>query len=152
MAFQNILHRLEQALPHADKAAPKISERGVDWHLEHSLKIIKSISETVAESKPEDFKPKFNIGKYFILWSNSIPRGKGRSPKPFNNLDDIDHSRLPQRLADAKDALKLLDGLHAKQHFRHPMFGDLNLAQSKKFINIHTAHHLDIIEEIIASN
>jgi hypothetical protein len=149
MSFSKMLHRLENALPQADKSNSNISARGVDWHLEHSLKIIIAICKTVSNSKPEKFKPNFNIGKYYILWSNRIPRGKARSPKPFNNLEAIDHSSLPQSLKKAQKSLSMLNSLHPKQHFEHPMFGDLNLAQSKKFIHIHTAHHLDIIEEII---
>ena len=149
MSFSQMLLRLENALPQADKSNSNISARGVDWHLEHSLKIITAICKTVSNSKPEKFKPNFNIYKYYILWSNRIPRGKARSPKPFNNLEAIDHSSLPQSLKKAQKSLSMLNGLHPKQHFEHPMFGDLNLAQSKKFIHIHTAHHLDIIEEII---
>jgi hypothetical protein len=149
MSFSKMLHRLENALPQADKSNSNISARGVDWHLDHSLKIITAICKTVSNSKPEYFKPNFNISKYYILWSGRIPRGKARSPKPFNNLEAIDHSSLPQSLKEAQKSLSVLDSLHRKQHFKHPMFGDLNLAQSKKFIHIHTAHHLDIIEEII---
>ena len=149
MSFSKMLHRLENALPQADKSNSNISARGVDWHLDHSLKIITAICKTVNNSKPEYFKPNFNISKYYILWTNRIPRGKARSPKPFNNLKAIDHSSLPQSLKEAQKFLSVLDSLHPKQHFKHPMFGDLNLAQSKRFIHIHTAHHLDIIEEII---
>jgi hypothetical protein len=149
MSFSKMLHRLENALPQADKSNSNISARGVDWHLDHSLKIITAICKTVSNSKPEYFKPNFNISKYYILWSGRIPRGKARSPKPFNNLEAIDHSSLPQSLKEAQKSLSVLDSLHPNQHFKHPMFGDLNLAQSKKFIHIHTAHHLDIIEEII---
>lgn len=151
MPFTDIIKRLEQALPQADKINTDVSKRGVDWHLEHSLKIIKSISNTVAASDPKDFTPKFHMGKYYILWTNQIPRGKGRSPKPFDNKDAIDISKLPERFEDAKKGLASLESLHPKQHFRHPMFGDLNLKQAKKFIKIHTTHHLDIIEEIVAT-
>lgn len=151
MPFEEILSRLEKALPHANKQNDHISARGVDWHLEHSLKIINSICNTLIDSKPEDYTPKFSLAKYYILWSKSIPRGKGRSPKPFNNKGVVDTSKLPEYLTQAKERLNSIQDLHPKQHFRHPMFGDLELQHAKKFINIHTAHHLDIIEEIIAS-
>ena len=67
MSFSQMLSRLENALPQADKNNSNISARGVDWHLEHSLKIITAICKTVSNSKPEEFKPNFNIGKYYIL-------------------------------------------------------------------------------------
>lgn len=149
MNYDNILMRLEKAIPNADKTNAKVSARGVDWHLEHSLKIINSICSTVIESDPKNYKPKFNIGKWYILLRGSIPRGKGRSPKAFNNRESIDVSRLPELLASAKEKLKAIENLDANAHFAHPMFGDLNLEQAKKFINIHTKHHLDIIDDIL---
>ena len=151
MPFTEILSRLEKAIPHAEKANDKISRRGVDWHLEHSLKIIQSICKNMAESKPEAYSPKFNLVKYYILWTGKIPRGKGKSPKLFNNKESIDTSKLSYHLDAAKDALKTIRNLHPNQHFPHPLFGDLNVEKAYKFINIHTKHHLDIIDDIVKS-
>lgn len=150
MQFKTMLLRLGSFIPHANKINPAISAREVAWHLEHSLKIISSICKTLVNSRPEDYSPKFIIAKYYILCSKSIPRGRGRSPKLFNNKQKIDTSCLPKLLKDAESALADLENLHPKQHFRHPLFGDLNLKQGKKFILIHTNHHLDIIKEILA--
>ena len=149
MPFNSIISRLEQALPHADKVNLKVSQRGVDWHLEHSLKIIKSICDTLVASDPKEFKPKFSIPKYYIMWLNKIPRGQGRSPKPFNTLEEIDRSAIPQHFTAAKIALERIQNLEKNKHFRHPLFGDLNYKDAKKFIKIHTKHHLDIIDDIL---
>ena len=148
--FKNMLLRLESLIPHAEKINPQVSRREVGWHLEHSLKIICSIGKALVNSKPEDYSSKFNIAKYYVLWSKSIPRGRGRSPKSFNNKQTVDISNLPKLLEDVKSTLPILENLHPKQHFRHPLFGDLNLNQGKTFILIHTNHHLDIIEAILA--
>lgn len=142
--------RLESLIPHADKINPTVSSREVAWHLEHSLKIICSICKTLVNSRPENYSSNFNFSKYYVLWSKRIPRGKGRSPKHFNNKRVINVSGLPKLLKDAESALADLENLHPKQHFRHPLFGDLNLSQGKKFILIHTNHHLNIINEILA--
>jgi len=149
MLFDLIISRLENALPHAAEIKPKVSKRGVDWHLEHCLKIINAICQTAAESKPADYKPKFTLTKYYILWTGKIPRGKAPSPKLFNNKETIDVSTLPGRLEEVKVSLTLLSGLNPKQHFRHPFFGDLKLSEAKKFIVIHTSHHLNIIDDIL---
>tara|TARA_Y100000385_G_scaffold284987_1_gene344032 strand:- start:266 stop:703 length:438 start_codon:yes stop_codon:yes gene_type:complete len=142
--------RLKSLIPHADKINPAISAREVGWHLEHSLKIICSICKTLVNSRPENYASSFNVVKYYILWSKRIPRGKVRSPKHFNNKQAINIPGLHKLLKDAVSALADLENLHPKQHFRHPLFGDLNLSQGKKFILIHTNHHLDIADEILA--
>jgi hypothetical protein len=140
---------LEQAIPDASKSNPAVSKRGVDWHLEHSLKIINAICKTIAKSNQEDYTPKFSFVKYYILWTGNIPRGKAPSPKPFNNKDAVDASRLSGWLEEAKLSLTTLHNLNPKQHFRHPFFGDLKLKEAKRFITIHTAHHLNIIDDIV---
>ena len=152
MPFTSILNRLENAIPYADKVYEKVSQRGVDWHLEHSLKIVNSICKTLVGSKEEDYAPKFSLPKYYILWTNKIPRGKARSPKIFNTKETVDTSTFPEFLEKTKQRLVSIENLKAQQHFRHPLFGDLKLKAAKKFINIHTSHHLDIIEEIIAAS
>lgn len=149
MNHENILISLERAIPEADKSNTKISARGVDWHLDHSLKIINSICSALIQSDPKNYRPKFNLIKWYILLRGSIPRGKAPSPKPFNNKERIDVSQLPELLAGAKEKIKAIENLDPNAHFAHPMFGDLNLEQAKKFINIHTKHHLDIIDDIL---
>ena len=42
--------------------------------------------------------------------------------------------------------------LHANSNFKHPYFGVLNLKMTKRFLEIHTNHHLKIIKEILQSN
>jgi hypothetical protein len=42
-----------------------------------------------------------------------------------------------------------LEHLDAKSNFMHPYFGQLNLKQTKKFLALHTKHHLKIIDDIL---
>lgn len=60
--FNTIIQRLENAIPYADQIKPEVSQRGVDWHLEHALKIIASICNTLVASDPKNYKPNFSIG------------------------------------------------------------------------------------------
>lgn len=147
--YSNLLKNLEAMLPLAEKTNPNISQRGVDWHLEHTLKIIISIGKTLEDSKPENFKPRFSLMKSVILLTGYIPRGRAKSPKPFNNKEQIDHSQLPQLLASATTMLERIDRLPPNSYFEHPYFGHLNLAQAKKFILFHSNHHLKIMQDIV---
>ena len=150
--FTKLLKELEASLHHAKKNAPAVSHRGVDWHLDHTLKIINSICETLKKSNPDEFKPKFSLMKSFILFTGYIPRGKGKSPAPFNNKGTIDEENLKVLLQEAKESLESLDDLPQNSHFPHPYFGSLNLKQAKKFIAIHSNHHLKIIKDIVSKS
>lgn len=151
MALENLMQKIETKLPHSDKSNAKVSARGVDWHLDHSLKIIAAIAETLKKSDPSQYKPKFSIVKEFILFTGYMPRGKAPSPKPFNQLESIDPEQLKVGFEKAKEAIKGLENLPPNAYFSHPMFGHLNLKVGIKFIKIHSEHHLKIMDDIIAS-
>lgn len=150
--FAKLLKELEASVLHAYKTVPNISHRGVGWHLEHTLNIIISICETLEVSKPIDFKPKSSLMKSFIFYTGYIPRGKGKSPAPFNNKGTITTENLIHLLSKAKENLKVIEYLPENSHFPHPYFGSLNLKLAKKFILIHSNHHLKIIKEIIRNS
>lgn len=149
MSFEKLISDIETYLPMASKSNTKVSERGVDWHLDHILKVVNSICVAVQNSDPEEFNPKFNIYKNLILFSGYMPRGKGRSPKSFNNLDPINLEEIIEQFLKAKTNLAGLDKLSKNHHFKHPIFGHLNLIQTKRFIKIHSHHHLKIIRDIL---
>lgn len=140
---------IEKNIFFAEKSNSKISNRGVDWHLNHSLMIINSICENMAKSNPNEYQPKFSILKSFILLTGYIPRGKGRSPKPFNKKEKTSQEELHVLLTKAKAQFKSIEELPKNAHFQHPMFGHLNLKQANRFLYIHTNHHLKIIKDIL---
>jgi hypothetical protein len=44
-----------------------------------------------------------------------------------------------------------LETISKDRYFTHPFFGDLTLNQTINFLEIHTKHHLEIIEDIISN-
>jgi hypothetical protein len=48
-----------------------------------------------------------------------------------------------------KEKIKELTGLHPNSFFVHPFFGKLNLKATIKMLEIHTKHHIYIINDII---
>jgi hypothetical protein len=150
MSLAKTLQELEDLIPHAAKSAPAVSKRGVDWHLDHSLKIIASISTVLKKSNPADFKPRFSFWKWVILGTGYIPKGRSRSPKPFNQLESIDPASLLPLLEKAKLATQDLEKLPKNAYFEHPFFGHIAQKDAIKFINIHSWHHIKIAKEIVA--
>lgn len=145
----NILKQLAQYIPFSEEENKAVSKRAVDWHLDHTIKIINLICKALMESNPEKYRSRFNAVKSFILLTGYIPRGMGKAPQAFNNQENTSVEKLIEMLAEAEKNFKAIESLPPNSYFRHPLFGDMNLRQAKKFILIHSQHHLKIIRDIL---
>ena len=126
-----------------------ISEVAVGWHLEHSLLVIKQITATVAQSEPKLYKSKFNVKRFVVFLTKTIPRGKANAPKVVIPTEEITVDSLQESLKNTYQAITYLKDCEEKQYFMHPFFGQLNKKQTIKFLAIHTEHHLKIVRDIL---
>lgn len=149
MKLEQTLTTLEQKIAHFDAKNLKVSTKGVDWHIDHSLKVIIAIIETLKKSSPTDYQWKFNAARVYFLTKGSFPRGKAKAPKSVMNDEHILIDDVLAQLTTAKTLVAELDTLHQKSHFKHPFFGLLNRKKTRRFLKIHTNHHLKIIDDII---
>jgi hypothetical protein len=143
------LIELEQYFPFMEEENLAISKVPVAWHLDHSLRVINSITSALVQSEPHQFKQNFNFWRGLFLTLNFLPRGKGRAPKKVLPELEIRESDLRSKLSLAKENRLELEKLPAFAHFSHPMFGELKNSQAEKFIRIHTEHHLKICSDIL---
>ncbi|MEQ8625563.1 MAG: DUF1569 domain-containing protein [Vicingaceae bacterium] len=127
----------------------EVSSVPIIWHLDHSLRVINSITRALEQSDPLKFKRNFNFWRIVFFTTKYIPRGKAKAPQQVKPEQQINFSELKKRLNYALENIEKLTQLPNNAHFPHPYFGQLNLKQSKKFIRIHTKHHLKIIEDIL---
>jgi len=148
---QQSLKNLASYLDQAPLLAPQVSERGVDWHIEHSLKTAMVMLKAIINSDPAKFKPKFSPSKSLILATGKIPRGKAKAPKMINNREEVDLSSLPALFEQTEKLLQEVQQQADKAHFNHPFFGHLKRDQGIKFVAIHSNHHLKIIADILAA-
>jgi hypothetical protein len=126
-----------------------VSMATVSWHLQHSLMVINKICEAIQASDPKKFKGKFNLKRSIVFSLNKIPRGKGKSPKQVRPDENISKLSIEKHMTEAHKNLITLETLHKNAYFQHPFFGDLNLKNTKRFLRLHTRHHLKIIEDIL---
>ena len=126
-----------------------ISEVSVGWHIEHSLLVIKQITATVAQSEPKLYKSKFNVKRFVVFLTKTIPRGKAKAPKVVIPSEEITVDSLQESLKNTYQAIAYLKDCQENQYFMHPFFGQLNKKQTIKFLAIHTEHHLKIIRDIL---
>jgi len=144
-----ILPELANYIADYNQSNHAISEASVGWHVEHSLLVIKQITATVAQSEPKLFKSKFNMARFFVFLSKTIPRGKAKAPKVVIPSDNITADSLQESLKNTYQAITYLKDCEVNQYFMHPFFGQLNKKQTIKFLEIHTEHHLKIIRDIL---
>jgi hypothetical protein len=144
-----ILPELANYIADYNQSNHAISEASVGWHIEHSLLVIKQITATVAQSEPKLYKSKFNVKRFVVFLTKTIPRGKAKAPKVVIPSEEITVDLLQESLKNTYQAITYLKDCEANQYFMHPFFGQLNKKQTIKLLEIHTEHHLKIIRDIL---
>ncbi|HYR29191.1 MAG TPA: DinB family protein [Thermoanaerobaculia bacterium] len=123
-------------------------------HLDHSIKVTASIVSRLLDlDAPRGARGVSAVGRLIMLVGR-IPRGRGRSPERLTGTR--------QTAADLQASLTKLErklDLLAAQHLEpargpivpHPRFGGLTPPHALRFAEIHTDHHLRIIDDILAA-
>jgi hypothetical protein len=146
-----LINELETKIEHSDKLNTAVSKTAVGWHVQHSLLVGLQIITAVEKSNPADYQPKFNIKKFIVYTLNKIPRGKAKAPERVMPREAFNATVLKTDIQLLKSRLAVLNGLERNSFFVHPVFGHLNLKGTIKMLQLHTKHHLDIINDIIKS-
>ena len=148
--IQALLNQLESHIKDFEKTNPVVSNSSVGWHIEHSFLVVYAIANSLKKSNPNNYKWRFNFKRFWVLTLlKKIPRGKGKAPKSVQPVDEITLSHLKSKLEIVQNSVIELSSLEAKNYFTHPYFGNLNLKSAIDFLELHTKHHLMIIEDIL---
>lgn len=145
------LFELENKITFQDILNPLVSKSSVGWHIEHAFLVLNITIDSTEKSNPEFYKKTFNFKRFMVFMMNKIPRGKVRAPKPVQPTVQFDADSLKLHLAQSKVNLEKLYTLNPNKYFDHPFLGHLKLKSTIKFIKLHTQHHINIINDIIAS-
>ncbi|MEN9523615.1 MAG: hypothetical protein RL065_1992 [Bacteroidota bacterium] len=144
-----LVNQLEQNISYFEKSNLKFSSANVGWQIEHSLLTIDRIIMALEKSNPELFKKKFNFSKFRVFLFNKIPRGKAKAPKIVTPQSDINSASLKNHIETTIKNIHQLNYIQPNHFFSHPYFGDLIVKDAINFLEIHTQHHLFIIQDII---
>lgn len=149
MSIENLIAELASKSIHFSKINSSISGRGVDWHIDHTLKSIIIICNTLESSRADDYKWNFSLTRELVLLTGFIPRGKGKAPQVVNSKSKIELKNIEEQLNMAKELISKVQYHHPKSNFDHPFLGKMNLKKSIRFLEVHTRHHLKIIDDIL---
>ena len=145
----HLLLQLENHIPNLEKTNPNVSISTVGWQIDHCLLVINGIIGQLEISDPSKYQPKWTFSKFIIFSTGKISRGKAKAPKVVIPTQVATQEELIAKLTAAKNNVLKLDSFSENQFFNHPFFKDLNVKQTKRFLTIHTKHHLKIIEDIL---
>ncbi len=145
------LHELKDHVQHFEISNERVSAANVGWHIEHSLLVIDGVIESLSKSDPSTFKAPFNLKKIIIYLLGKFPRGKARAPKSVRPKTEVySQEELSAHVETSTKNVPSLYQLEPKAYFKHPIFGNLALNDSIRFLEMHTEHHLRIIRAILA--
>ncbi len=147
--LNNHLSLIEGYVPSMNIRNPNISVASVGWHLDHSLKVINRISESIKSSNPNDFKKDFNIKRSILFILCYIPRKRGKCPKSTTPPNNILIADLKAQINVSRAHLGQIAMLDKNTHFKHFIFGNLSKVNTLRFLEMHTRHHLKIVRDIL---
>jgi hypothetical protein len=150
--LRGLVDELEFAIKDRDLTSKPVSSVSICWQLEHSLLVLNAVMDVLKSSNPEEFKKKFNLSKFYIFSIGRIPKGRGRSPKSVQPKEAATSERLGELVKVARANISTLSELELDKFFKHPIFGNLRLRDSTRFLELHTEHHLKIIRAIQKSH
>tara|TARA_R110002126_G_scaffold65104_1_gene166168 strand:- start:1600 stop:2073 length:474 start_codon:yes stop_codon:yes gene_type:complete len=147
--LKNQLSKLESFIPLLDKENLKVSKSTVGWQLDHALKVFNAVSKWTENSNPQEYKRKFNFWRSVLFPLGYFPRGKVRAPKYVLPPEIIKNEDLNAQLQTARTHIENLKTLPEKAYFKHFIFGMLSKKQTLRFLEMHTKHHLKIVNDIL---
>lgn len=152
MRLEKYIKNFEQFLSQYDFLNNSVSKGSVGWHIEHTLLTLDRVVEALKSSVAKDYKWKFNMIRIIVLTTKKIPRGRAQSPDVVVPKGKITEETLKAHLDQTIEKIKELNSIDPNQYFRHPFFGNLRLKQTVKFLEIHTNHHLKIVNDILKAH
>jgi hypothetical protein len=150
MSLDNQIKELEDVILYHNQTNHKVSTKNVGWHIDHAFRVIIAVTHALKQSNPRGYRYSFHWGRQLMLLTGSIARGKAKAPRMVIAKRDVNSKSLEVIHRLTKEAFTDLQKLDPKAHFRHQYIGRINTQQSIRFLEIHTKHHLKIIQEILA--
>lgn len=147
--LSELLFSVSKHIPNHEKVNTEVSKVTIGWHIEHVFLVVEKVTESIKVADPEKYKRKFNLLRSVVFALKKIPRGKGKSPKAVLPKT-YDSGILTTHFTKVKSTLKDLETIPEENYFKHPVFGHLKLLKTITFLELHTKHHLKIIEDILS--
>lgn len=149
--INSYVNQLENHISKYKVKKSKVSKSTIGWQIDHSLKVINSVIKSLQSSDPDRYKNNFSfLGKFFFALG-FFPRGRAKAPKYVKPPEIILKEDLIEQVQLAKSNIEILKDLDVNAFFKHPLFGNINTRRVHRFLELHTNHHLKIINDILVN-
>lgn len=149
MKLLALINQLEEKINTSELRVNSVSASSVGWHIQHSLLVIVIISKAIIASDPNKYKWKFSIIREVFFLFKTIRRGKTKAPKAVVPTTCASAEQLYNEIVAAKAIVLKLKSQSNSCFFKHPFLGDIRLKNTILFLEIHTQHHIKIINNIL---
>jgi hypothetical protein len=146
------IEELKSYISQTEVLNDKVSLGKVGWHIHHCFGVMNWTGLALMRSKPEDFKPSFNLKRTYVFTIGKFPRGKIKVPRNSVQSPDVTLELIEKEIKTTERILEKMNTLPKNSFMKHPIFGEINLKQSNRFLSVHNEHHLKIIRDILFSN
>lgn len=147
--LNELISKIEAYIPKKDIRNDVVSKSNIGWQLDHALKVINGVCGIMIKTNPNKYKKEFNLMRTVLFPLCFIPRGRAKSPKIVLPPSIILKEDLLEQLQSARKNIENTKPLPKTSHFKHHVFGMLSKKQTLRFLEIHTKHHLKIIDDIL---
>jgi hypothetical protein len=145
------LEKLDSYAQKPNQLATNVSKWSVYHQIEHILLTNNKISELIEKGvAPEQIKSR-TLPSYFIFAIGYLIRGFATAPELVipNGVSQLELVSLLKLYEEHLEKIKLSNELDSDLVVgNHPYFGGLNRSEWIRFMEIHTNHHLKIINDI----
>lgn len=134
-------------IPHVDAMNTSVSGWTVGEHLEHVCTVAAGFGVVLISGRGPSFEATMPEFRDMVLVEGHIPRGKVKAPPAAS----------PKGLESAESYVRMLDKTLARlqsaaqqpadRSADHPLLGTLGRDEVFRFLQVHTAHHLAIIDD-----
>jgi len=134
---------IRECITNQEKENLKISKANVGWHLDHSLKVVNNVLESLKNSNSDDYKKNFNGMRLFAFTMGFFPRGKAKAPKrvlPPEVLlkEDIENLILQKEEVEALKTVSILRFEELLENSEH----------NSHFINSNKEYYVFVLKKI----
>lgn len=144
-----LVKELESYITLKNRRNDAVSKSDVAWQIDHSLKVINLVCDTLLKSNPKEHKSKLNKWRLLFFTLGGFPRGKVKAPKFVRPPEIISTEDLNNQIQLAYKNIESVRLANKHAHFKHFIFGMLHKKRTVRFLKLHTNHHLKIIRDIV---
>jgi len=141
--------KIEAYLPAMENLNNNVSKAPIKWHLLHSLQVINNVIDEATNSDSKNFNSKSNFKWWYVSTFGKIPKGEVTAPDNANPKFNITNKDIKTALENAKLSLSKWSDLNKNNFYVHHVLLNLNKRKIKRFLKVHTRHHLRIVRDIL---